>query len=131
MSGVFSFALLALVVAIIFTIVTQIEYKQRRITRLEARIRQMAALFVCIPCAIFASIAAYFHISLLFVLLALVLLSIVIGVIAHFVFREKTPSRRQPEQREESAPPRQTFRSRPQPKEAREAYSSNGKLCRF
>ncbi|OLB33415.1 MAG: hypothetical protein AUI01_08630 [Ktedonobacter sp. 13_2_20CM_2_56_8] len=89
MSGVLYFVLFVLVIVIIVAITNQIAYKQRRITRSEARFRQLFALFACILSVIFAIIAAYFHISILFVFLGFVLLIIVIGALAYFVFRRK------------------------------------------
>jgi hypothetical protein len=120
MSWVLSFALFLLVIVIIYALVTGIAYKLQIITHSEARYRLIVALFLCISSVLLASIAAYFQISLLVLLLGLVLLTIVLGVIASIVIQGKTLNRQRPEQRAESAPPRQTARSGPQPKEARE-----------
>ncbi len=100
MSGALSFALFVLVDVIIYALVTGIAYKLRLITGSEARYRLKVTLFLCIPAVIFASILAYFHISLVFGYLGLllILLIMVIGAIAYVVFlRRKMWSRRQPE----------------------------------
>jgi len=89
MSGALSFALFVLVVVVLVAIITQIAYKQGRITRSEARFRQIVTLSGCMLSVIFVIIAAYFHIPILFVFLGFFLLIIVIVAIAYFVFRIK------------------------------------------
>jgi len=122
MSGVLSFALFLLAVMIIVALITGIEYRQRLLTGSEAGFRLLALLLLFLSCVLFASIAAYLHTSIFNVLGSLFLLTMVIllGVIAFVAFRGKMGSRRPPEQRREYAPLRQTVRSRPQLKEARE-----------
>ena len=93
MSGVLYFVLFVLVIVIIVAITNQIAYKQRRITRSEARFRQISLLSVCMLSVIFVIIAASSHISILFVFLVvflvIFLLIIVIAPIVYFVFRGK------------------------------------------
>ena len=122
MSGVLSFALFLLAVMIIVALITGIAYRQRLLTGSEAGFRLLAVLLLFLSSVLFASIAAYLHTSIFIVLGSLFLLTMVIllGVIASVAFRGKMGSRRPPEQRREYAPLRQTVRSRPQPKEARE-----------
>lgn len=82
-----------LVVVILFTIITHIAYKQGRITRSEARFRQILILSACMLSVILVIVAASFHISILFVFLVVFLgfflLIIMIAAIAYVVFRRK------------------------------------------
>ncbi len=89
MSAVLSFALFVLVVVILGALITQIAYKLGRITRSEARFRQIFILSACMLSIIFVIIAAFFHISILFVLLGFFLLIMVIAAIVYVVFRKK------------------------------------------
>ncbi len=85
MNALYYFALFVVVVVIIMALINQMSYKQERITRAETRFRQVFALLAGTLAIILALIAAFFHISILFVLLGCVVLIIVIGVIAFIV----------------------------------------------
>lgn len=93
MSAVLYFSIFVLVVVIIVALMAQLAYKQQRMTRSEARFRQFFVLSACILSVLFAIIAAYFHISIWFVLLGflgLILILIVIGgIIVYFSIRRK------------------------------------------
>lgn len=89
MNAVLYFAVFMIVIAVIFTIITQISYRQRQITRSDVRYRLLSIVFICILTILFAFIATYFHISILFVYLGFALLIVILGAIAYVVLRAR------------------------------------------
>ena len=89
MSAVLSFALFMLLMVILVALIAHIAYKRGRITRSEARFRQLLILSTGLLSLMFVIIAVSFHISILFVFLVAFLFIIVAAAIGYVVFLGK------------------------------------------